>query len=252
VIQRKYLCCRAEKQDKFYLLIKIIRSIQKKNYFCKAKFATMLENISGSSIKEQFKSNSKLRIVTYFVGGLVIIALGYFLYQQFIWNPSNEKSKAAYFEGLNYAEMDSTDAAITSLTPVVKNYDGKIGGEIAQFTLARQLMNKGEFAKAIKELKGVKVKDSYVSIMAIGLQGDCKSEMKAYDEAANLYIKAAEANDNDFTTPTYLFKAAACAEKVNNFPAALELYKKIQDNYPEFANQKSIKKYVAKATKKEK
>jgi hypothetical protein len=27
------------------------------------------------------------------------------------------------------------------------------------------------------------------------------------------------------------------------------LYKKIENNYPEFANQKSIKKYIARATK---
>jgi tetratricopeptide (TPR) repeat protein len=209
----------------------------------------MLENISGSSLKEQFKSNDKLRMITYVVGGLVVIILGYFLYKQFIWGPNNEKSKAAYFEGLNYAEKDSTDAAIEALKPVVKKYDGKIGGEIAQFTYARQLMTKGEFNKALEELEGVDVKDTYVSVMAIGLQGDCKSELKKYEEAAALYIKASEAQENDFTTPTYLFKAAFCAEKVNDFATAVELYNKIQDNYPDFANQKSIKKYIARATK---
>lgn len=209
----------------------------------------MLENISRSNLKEQFQSNNKLRMITYVVGGLVILVLGYFLYKQFIWNPSNEKSKASYFEGLNYADKDSTDAAIDVLKPVVKKYDGKIGGEIAQFTYARQLMSKGEFSKALDELEGVDVKDTYVSVMAIGLQGDCKSEMKKYDEAAALYIKAADSKNNEFTTPTYLFKAAFCAEKVNDFDAAVELYTKIQDNYPEFANQKSIKKYIARATK---
>jgi predicted negative regulator of RcsB-dependent stress response len=210
----------------------------------------MLENISGSSLKEEFKSNDKLRLITYIVGGAVVLVLGYFLYKQFIFAPSEEKSKAAYFEGLNYAAADSTDAAIDKLRPVVKNYDGKIGGEIAQFTLARQYMAKGEFNKALEELEGVDVSDSYVSVMAIGLQGDCKSEMKKYAEAAELYLKASEKNDNEFTTPTYLFKAAMCAEKLNDSETALTLYKKIQDNYPDFANQKSIKKYIARSTKK--
>jgi tetratricopeptide (TPR) repeat protein len=212
----------------------------------------MLENISGSSLKEQFKTNDKLRLTTYVVGGIVVITLGYFLYKQFIWGPSNEKSKAAYFEGLNYAEKDSTDAAIEVLKPVVKKYDGKIGGEIAQFTYARQLMSKGQFAQALEELEGVKVEDTYVSVMAIGLQGDCKSEMKKYEEAATLYINAAEKQDNDFTTPTYLFKAAFCAEKVKDYNTAVEIYTKIEDNYPDFANQKSIKKYIARATKTQK
>jgi len=212
----------------------------------------MLENISGSSLKEQFKSNDKLRLTTYVVGGLVVITLGYFTYKQFIWGPANEKSKAAYFEGLNYADKDSTDAAIETLKPIVKKYDGKIGGEIAQFSYARQLMSKGQFAQALKELEGVSVEDTYVSVMAIGLQGDCKSELGKYEDAASLYVKAAEKQDNDFTTPTYLFKAAFCAEKVNDFNSAVELYKRIEDNYPDFANQKSIKKYIARATKTEK
>jgi predicted negative regulator of RcsB-dependent stress response len=210
----------------------------------------MLENISGSSLKEEFKSNNKLRLITYSIGGAVVLVLGYFLYKQFIFAPANEKSKASYFEGLNYADKDSTDAAIDVLTPVVKNYDGKIGGEIAQFTLARQYMAKGQFNKAIEELEGVDVSDTYVSVMAIGLQGDCLSEMKKYTDAAELYIKASEENENDFTTPTYIFKAAMCAEKVNDSETALTLYKKIEDNYPDFANQKSIKKYIARSTKK--
>lgn len=225
--------------------------IQKKNYFCNAKFATMLENISGSNLKEQFKSNDKLRIITYTVGGVVVLVLGYFLYKQFIYKPADEKSKAAYFEGLNYADKDSTDAAIEQLKPVVKKYDGKTGGEIAQFVLARQLMAKGQFKNALEELEGVELNDTYASVMAIGLQGDCLSEMKKYEDAAAMYIKAAEMQDNDFTTPTYLFKAAMCAEtnEIKDYATALELYKKIDNNYPDFANQKSIKKYIARATK---
>ena len=85
--------------------------------------------------------------------------------------------------------------------------------------------------------------------MSIGLQGDCKSEMEQYEEAAGLYIMAADKDDNSFTTPTYLFKAAFCAEKVNDYETALQLYKRIHNNYTEFSNQKSIKKYIARATK---
>ena len=209
----------------------------------------MSDNFSESNLKEQFKSNTKLKMTTYVVGGLALVTIAYFSYKQFIFNPSNEKSKGAYFEGLSYADKDSTDAAIDLLTPVVKKYDGKVGGEVAQFTLARQLMAKGEFAKALENLEGVKLEDTYLSVMCIGLQGDCKSEMKKYEEAAELYIKAADKDENDFTTPSYLFKAAFCAEKVNDFETALHLYKKIENNYPEFANQKSIKKYIARATK---
>ena len=44
----------------------------------------MLENISGSSLKEEFKSNNKLRLITYSIGGAVVLVLGYFLYKQLL------------------------------------------------------------------------------------------------------------------------------------------------------------------------
>ena len=91
-------------------------------------------------------------MVSYIGGGILVLVIGYFAYVQFFWKPANEKSKDAYWVGLNYAAADSTDAAIEELKPIVKKYDGKIGGENAQFILARQYMVKGLFKKAITEL----------------------------------------------------------------------------------------------------
>lgn len=208
----------------------------------------MLENLSDINLKEQFKSNTKLRLTTYVVGGLAVLVLGYFLYVQFIWKSANEKSKGAYYIGLNYAEKDSTDAAINELQPVVKKYDGKIGGEVAQFVLARQYMAKGQFKQALDELEDVDVEDTYVSAMSLGLQGDCESELKNYEDAVELYVKASEANDNELTTPMYLFKAGLVAEKLNDFEKATQYYTSIKDNYPDYGRQKTIEKYIARTS----
>ena len=158
----------------------------------------MLEDISREEIKNQFKTNKKLRLTTMIVGAVAVVALGYFAYLQFVWNPANEESKDKYWPGLNLAVADSTDAAIIELRKITKEYDGKIGGEIAQFVLARQYMAKRQFEKAITELEGVEIEDTYVSVYAIGLQGDCYSEMKKYEKAANIYMEAANLKDNGF------------------------------------------------------
>lgn len=210
----------------------------------------MLEDISGEQIKEQFKSNKKLRMSTMIIGGILVLALGFFVYRQFIWVPANEDSKDAYWEGLNLAKADSTDAAIDELSAVVKKYDGKIGGEIAQFVYARQLMEKGEFKKALEELEGVEVEDTYVKVMALGLKADCHSELKEYEDAANMYLEAADMSDNEFTTPVYLFKAGLCAEEIKNFDKAVECYERIKDDYTTFHAQKQIDKYLARARSK--
>lgn len=210
----------------------------------------MLEDITGEEIKRQFKTNKVLRYVTIGVGVLVIGILGYLLYRQFVYKPANEKSKDSYWEGLNYAVKDSTDTAIDMLESNVKKYDGKVGGEVAQFVLARQLMSKGEFKAAIEELEGVDVEDTYVSIMTIGLHADCLSDMKKYEDAANMYLEAANVVENELTTPMYLKKAGLCSERIKNFPKAAEFYQRIVDDYPSYAGQNQIDKFLARASNK--
>ena len=210
----------------------------------------MLENFSVQELKKKFESNKKARLVSYIGGGILVLVIGYFAYVQFFWKPANEKSKDAYWVGLNYAAADSTDAAIEELKPIVKKYDGKIGGENAQFILARQYMMKGLFKKALTELESVDVKDTYISSMAVGLQGDCQSELKDYEKAGTLYLEAAGINENEMTTPMYLMKAGLCAEKVKDFEKAVECYTTIKDDYASFASQKGIEKYIARASNK--
>lgn len=210
----------------------------------------MLENLSPQEFKRQFKTNKNLKMITIGVGSIIFLILAYFLYKQFIWKPANEKSKDAYYIGLNYAAKDSVDQAIDELKPVVNKYDGKQGGELAQFVLARQYMAKGEFKKALEELEGVDVSDTYVSIFTLGLQGDCYSELGKYQDALDFYIDAADKLDNEKTTPEYLFKAALCAEELKDFTKATDLYTRIKENYVAYSSQKSIDKYLARVKNK--
>ena len=176
-----------------------------------------MDNLSFEEIKSKFNSNKKFKITSYALGGIILLGLLYFLYRQFIWMPSNEKSNDSWWSGMNFIAKDSTNQAIKALEPVVKKYDGKTGGEISQFLLARQYMEKGQFQKAIENLEGVDVNDTYIHIYSIGLQGDCYSELKKYDTAIEKYLEAADEEDNEFTTPMYLLKAGLCAEKTKDY-----------------------------------
>jgi hypothetical protein len=68
-----------------------------------------------------------------------------------------------------------------------------------------------------------------------------------------MYEDAAAKNENEFTTPEYLFKAGLVAEmELEDFAKATELYEKIRDNYATYAQQKAIDKYIARASNKKK
>jgi tetratricopeptide (TPR) repeat protein len=99
-------------------------------------------------------------------------------------------------------------------------------------------------------LEGVKLKDTYGPAMVLGLQGDCNSEMKKYKEALDAYKDAANADENEFTTPLYLFKAGQVAEELNDFATAKEMYERINKDFYQFGQQKQIDKYIARAENK--
>lgn len=209
----------------------------------------MFEDIRNTNFSEALKNNKQLRLITYGIGAVLVVVAGYFAYSFFIFKPANEKSKDSYYASLNYATADSTDLAIEEARRGVKKYDGKIGGELNQFILGRELMEKGEFKKALKELEGVKLDDTFLSVSVISLQGDCQSELKNFKAAKELYLKAAKKNVNDKTTPENLFKAALVAEKLNQKEEAFNLYTQIDNEYPNFASVKQIAKYISRTQK---
>lgn len=208
----------------------------------------MAKTSTFSSFKQQFSDNPQLKRVTMIVGAIILLIVGYIVYHQMVVVPGEEKANDSYYEGLNYAEKDSTDAAIEALKPQVKKYDGYTGGEVAQYVLGRQYMNKGEFKKALNELEDVDLDDTYNSVLVVGLRGDCHSELKQYKEAMELYEEAAGMNENDFTSPMFLFKAAQVAEELKDYEKATELYENIRDNYYIFFEQKQVIKYLARVS----
>jgi tetratricopeptide (TPR) repeat protein len=210
----------------------------------------MIENLSLEELKAKFNNDKKFKLGTYIVGGILTAVLLFFVYRQMIWVPANEKSNDGWWIAMNYISKDSTDQAINVLIPFVNSNDGKTGGEIGQYLLATQYMKKGEYRKALENLEGVSIDDSYISVFSIGLQGDCYSDMRKYDKALSFYADAADAQDNELTTPMYLFKAGLVAEKLKKNEDAEGFYTRIRDDYPAYASQNVIDKYIARVSTK--
>ena len=222
----------------------------------------MTENFSFDDIKQKFKNNKLFRIGSIVVGSLLVLVILFFAYRQFIWKPANEKSKDSYYVALNHIVNKQNKKEVTEekgkkIDPIktlqsnVKKYDGKIGGEINKYLLATQYMRKGKYKEALVLLEDIDVDDTFMSAMVVGLQGDCYSEMKKYKKAIELYEEASKINDNEFTSPMYLYKAGLNAEKVKKYKKASAFYDEIAFNYPySFITQKNMEKFKARSTNK--
>jgi TolA-binding protein len=70
-----------------------------------------------------------------------------------------------------------------------------------------------------------------LSALAKGAIGDAYSQKNQPKEALENYIKAAESNKNDFTTPRFLMKAGKVALALGNKEDALKYFTDIKENY---------------------
>ena len=67
--------------------------------------------------------------------------------------------------------------------------------------------------------------------MALGAIGDAFAQKNQPKEALEYYVKAADANKDEFTTPRYLLKAGKTAYALGNKADAIKYYTNIKDNY---------------------
>ncbi|MNQ01899.1 Tetratricopeptide repeat protein [compost metagenome] len=92
-------------------------------------------------------------------------------------------------------------------------------------------LNTGKFDEAIKYLGDFKSEDLILSALAKGAIGDAYSQKNQQKEALDFYVKAAESNKNDFTTPRFLLKAGKTALALGQKEDALKYFNDIKDNY---------------------
>ena len=89
--------------------------------------------------------------------------------------------------------------------------------------------------------------DAMVSPAAIGALGDVKASMDQLDEAAALFVKAAEKADNNSLSPLFLIKAGEILESQGKKAEALKLYEQIKSKYANSPQYRSIDAYIERA-----
>ncbi len=71
--------------------------------------------------------------------------------------------------------------------------------------------------------------------------------LEELEEAISYYDKAANLVDNEFVSPIYHMKAGMVYEELGNYKNALDIYKIIQEKYPDSSEGRSIEKYITRA-----
>lgn len=187
-------------------------------------------------------------IVLGVLGGIVLLALGYFGYRFYI-SSQDETAQVEMFPSVYQLEADSLKKALNGdgkspgLLSVADNYGATPAGNLADFYSGLALLKQGKYDEAIEHLKNFSSSDLLVQARAYALIGDAYVEKKSYDEAADYYQKAADYKPNKYFTPGYLMKLAITFEQAKETDKAIEAYNDIIEKYPQSAEAVNAKKY---------
>ncbi len=184
---------------------------------------------------------------------IVILVGGYFAWTKLYIAPLEEEAQGQMYMAERYFEKDSLNKAINGdgqfygFKDIIDKYSLTSTGNLAHMYLGLCYLHKGQFEDAISELKEYDGDDMLLAPISIGAMGDAYSELGKNDDAIEQYIKAAEANENNLSTPIYLMKAATLYEAAGKYQEAVKVYEQIKTGFPEAREGRDVEKYISRA-----
>ena len=199
---------------------------------------------STASKTEDFVAKNQ-KIIIGVVGAIALSTLGYLAYQKFVAAPKEEEAANEMFVAQQNFQKATDGVASDSLYKLALNgsegkfgfvkiayeYSGTSSGNLANYYAGMAYLNTGKYTEAIEYLGKFKSEDIVLSAMAKGAIGDAYSQKNQPKEALDYYLKAAESDKNDFTTPRFLLKAGKIALGLGNKEDALKYFTDIKDNF---------------------
>jgi tetratricopeptide (TPR) repeat protein len=199
-----------------------------------------------------------------YVGSAIILFVGgWYGYNKFVKEPNEVKAADMIFSAEQLFDkmaqqgsfnkdsinrvLNGGNGVTTGVLKIISTYGSSEVGNRANFIAGACYLHSGDFNNAVKYLKEFSTSATQVQTAAYSMTGDAYAELKKNDDALDYYKKAASVNTKDeFMTPEALYKAALFAENMNKSSEAIDLFKKIRDNYPKSSRAADVDKYLAR------
>lgn len=210
-----------------------------------SKTAEVFSTLDATASKTEDFVAKNQRIIIGVVGAIALLTVGYLTYQKFVAAPKQDEAATEMFVAQQNFQKATDGVASDSLYKLSLNgsegkfgfikiadeYSGTDAGNLANYYAGIAYLNTGKYTEAIDYLGKFKSDDLVLSALAKGAIGDAYSQNNQPKEALENYVKAAEANKNDFTTPRFLLKAGKTALALGNKADALKYFTDIKENF---------------------
>ena len=200
---------------------------------------------------EQFIENNQ-KIITTVVLAIVIVVGAYLLFTRYYLQPMENEAQSQMFKAEQYFARDSFRLALNGdgnylgFKDIIEEYGITKSANLAHYYAGISQLHLGNYDQAIEHLEEFDVNGKIVEPEKYGAMGNAYLEKGNRQKALDFFEKAIEADENAFTTPLYMSKAAFVHEQMEEYEKAIELYKTINREYPNSAQSEQADKKIAR------
>ena len=206
---------------------------------------------SALSRSEQFIENNQ-KILTTVVLAIVILVGGYLLFKSYYMKPMEREAKNQMFRAEQYFMQDSFNLAVNGdgnylgFLDIIEEYKITKSANLAHYYTGISYLHMGQYEEAAGHLNEFKVDDKIIEPEKYGSLGNAYMEMGDIEKALDYYIKAYNADDNEYTCPYFMNQAAFAYEELGDYTKAIDLYEKIKLEYPNSNQSQEADKNIAR------
>jgi len=218
-------------------------------------FNTLDETASKS--EQWIEKNSKPLFLALI--SVVVLFLAYLGYSKYIVEPNEiEASNELAFPRKYFDEAATAGSGIDSLLnlglegadgkygflDIAESYSGTDAGNLANYYAGVSYLQMKEYEKAITYLEKFNSDDTLLGPVSLGAIGDAFADIDQPEQALEYYEKAANKQNNEFTTPLYLYKAGQTSMQLKKYDKAVSLFTKIKENHPTSDQGRDVEKFI--------
>ena len=180
---------------------------------------------------------------------LVLAIPGYIYYHQQQEEAANQRlgQVLPVYEQGNYQQaLDGTSNQAGLLT-IADDYSNTNAGNLAAFYAANALYELEEYDRALTYFQRFEKGENFIGASAYAAQAAIHENKGNFGRAGELYEQAASQYQNKLTAPRFLLSAGQAYEEAGQYETAMNMYQRIQDEYPDSNQASNAERYMARA-----
>ena len=222
--------------------------------------AEVFETLDTTASKTEEWVVKYQNIILALIGTVAVGVLAYLGYQNYVIEPKtkeaiSELNQAQFYFELAVNSEDSDSLYKRALNggegkygflDIIENYEGTTAAKLATYSAGMSYLNIKDYQNAVTYLDQFNSEDVLLGALAKGAIGDAFVQMDQSEKALDYYIAAFNINNNVYSTPKFLYKAAMISSKLGKNKQALAYLERIKKDFKESREAKMVSVQIAK------